>query len=942
VAIAAAAAIGATPLPGQSLAPDTAQTLPVDPAIRIRTLDNGLRYYIRVNPQPERRAELRLVINAGSVLEDDDQRGLAHFVEHMAFNGTARFRKQALVDFIEGLGMRFGAHLNAGTGFDETIYQLQVPTDSAGVLGRAFDILEDWAHAVSFEPEEINRERGVVIEEWRLGLGAESRMQDRQLPVLFRGSRYADRLPIGDRRTLETFPDSALVRYYRDWYRPSLMAVIAVGDFNADSVEAMIRARFAPLRNPPAPRPRTTDTIPVADSTLVAVATDPEASGTRASINWRVPDRPPGTVAAYRAGLVDQLHHAMLNARLAELTQRADPPFIGAGVGQGRLARSAAVFSVGLGVAEGRLVQGVEAAMTEVERARRHGFTETELDRAKEELIRGYERAWAERDKSYSFTYADEYGRNFLEQEPIPGIGVEYDLVRRLVPVAPLEEVNGVTARLAGGSRGRILLVNAPARDGTAAPDPTVLLAVAEQVTRTDIAPYVDVVSDAPLVGMPPSTRAIVAERRDPRIGTIEWQLAGGMRVIVKPTDFRADEVLLTGYSPGGVSLAPDQGYLSSALAPTLVSLGGLGGFDAVALDKKLSGKAARVMPYFTVTQEGVAGSASPKDLATLFQLVYLTFTAPRADTTAFRGFIANARAALSTRGTNPEAVFGDTLQVTLTQHHPRARPVTSALVDSLDLETAFRFYRDRFADASDFTFVLVGTFSPDSVRPLVERWLGGLPALMRKEQWRDPGIVPPRGVQTRTVFHGLEPKSRTAMVFTGPFRYTRAERVALRGLAEVLEIRLRENLREALGATYGVDVQAQPARWPREEYTLSVSFGSAPERAEALSQAVLAEIDTLRQRGPREQDLAKVRETELRERETALRQNRYWLNQIAFHDQYGEDPAAIADPRGDADLLTVEALREVARRYLDPGHYVRVTLLPERGVPAAPRPPTR
>jgi len=903
--------------------------LGLDPAVRMATLPNGLRYYIRANRQPERRAELRLVVNAGSVLEDDDQRGLAHFVEHMAFNGTARFPKQALVDFIEGVGMRFGAHLNASTSFDETVFELQVPTDSAGILPRAFDVLQDWAGGITFEPEEVERERGVVIEEWRLGLGASSRIFNHQLPVLFHGSRYAERLPIGDRRTLETFGREALVRFYRDWYRPDLMAVIAVGDFSPDSVEAMIRTRFAGLQVPAAPRSRPATPVPVADTALVTVATDPEASGTRANVTWRLEPRDEGTVAAYRTALVERLRDQMLNDRLAELTTRADPPFIGAGAGRSGFVRAVPVYSVGVSVADGGLARGLEATLAEVERASRFGFTDTELERARAEMLRAYERAWAERDKTTSIAYVGEYVRHFLEDEPSPGIAAEFELVRQLLPGITLDEVSAA-ARQSLEGRGLVLLASAPEKPGLAAPDPAGLLAIVGATRSAELVAYADELSDAPLVPTPPLPRAIVSERRDPRLGTITWTLAGGSRVIVRPTDFRADEVLMAAWSPGGASLAGDDGYLSRALAASLVGLGGLGTFDAVALDKKLAGRIARVVPFITATQEGLSGSASPRDLETLFQLIYLTFTAPRADTTAFEAFITNARASLANRGASPEAVFGDTLQATLTQYHPRTRAVTPGAVDSLDLGAALRFYQDRFADASDFTFLFVGNVVPDSIRPLVERWIGGLPSRLRRESFRDLGIEPPRGVVERTVRKGVEEKSLTQIVFTGPFQYDRPNRAAIRGLAEVLTIRLREQLREALGGTYGVSVQASPVRWPRPAYSFAIGFGSAPERADELARAAMATVDSIRASGPTPEEVAKVREAEIRSRETALRLNRYWLNQLVQYEQTGEDPAAMIDPRGDADLFTADAIREAARRYLDPVNYVRVTLLPE------------
>ncbi len=914
---------------GEAVQAQDTTRIPLDPAVRFGRLENGLTYYVRANRYPEHRAELRLVVNAGSVLEDDDQRGLAHFVEHMAFNGTRRFAKQALIDFIEGLGMRFGAHLNASTSFDETVYQLQIPTDSAGVFPRALDILEDWARDISFETEEIDRERGVVVEEWRLGLGAESRMFDKQLPVLLAGSRYAVRLPIGDKRTLETAPRDALVRFYRDWYRPDLMAVVAVGDFDADSVTAMIRAQFAALPRRDNPRPRPEPPAPVADTTVVAVATDPEATGSRATVAWRLPERDPGTIAAFRAMLVSQLHDLMLNQRLDELTRRENPPFIGAGTGRGRFVRPVLFASLGVAVPDGELKRGLEAAAIEAERVRRHGFTTTELERGKEDFLRAYERAFAEREKTPSSALIGEYASHFLERVPAPGIAREYEFARAMLPGITIAEVNDA-GREANGARGRILLVNAPEKSGLVPPDSRALVALLEGVARKDIAPYADVLADAPLVPAPPAPGAVGEERRNVVLGTTEWTLGNGVRVLLKPTDFKADEVLLSAWSPGGSSLAPDRDWLSDAFAAPLVGLGGLGAFDATALGKKLAGKVAQVEANISMTHEGLSGSASPRDLETLFQLTWLRITAPRADTTAFRAFVANVRSSIANRGADPDAVFSDTLTVTMTSHHPRTRPITPARVDSLDLGRAYAFYRDRFADASDFTFAIVGAFQLDSIRPLVERWLGGLPATRRVESWRDPGIVAPRGVVERVVRKGVEPRSRTQIVFTGPAPYSKANRAVIRGLASVLELRLRELLREALGGTYDVSVSGTAARIPREEYSFNIGFSSAPERADELVRTVFAAIDTLRTAGPSERDLVKVVEAEARSRETALRQNGYWLGPMADVAHTGDPPEPVVDPRGDGALLTRHALRDAARRVLDPANYIRVTLLPE------------
>ncbi|MBM4186152.1 MAG: insulinase family protein [Gemmatimonadetes bacterium] len=919
-----------TLLAGDLFPQPAAERLPLDPAVRRGTLPNGLRYFIRRNTRPEKRAELRLVVNAGSILEDDDQRGLAHFVEHMAFNGTRHFEKQALVDYIEGIGMRFGAHLNASTSFDETIYQLLVPTDSADQFRRAFQILEDWAHGITFDTIEIRKERGVVIEEWRLGQGASSRMLRQQLPVLFRGSRYADRLPIGTKESLEQFDPAALRRYYRDWYRPDLMAVVAVGDFQPAAVERLIRRHFVGLRSAgPRRRPRIPVTVPPRDSTGIAIATDPEASSTTVGMYLFRPRRVDPTVAGYRRSLIAGLYSRMLNQRLDELTQRANPPFIGAGGGEGALVRTVETFSLAAAVADTGISRGLEAVLTEVERVRRHGFTAGEFDRAKRDFLRAYEQAYAEREKTESGQYAEEYIRHFLSREPIPGIAAEFALVKRLLPAIQIREVNQAADAWLS-LRDRVLTVNAPAKPSVVVPSATELLGLVDRVRHIDVAAYQEELSEAPLVPPGLEPRAPVSRTTDSTLGVTRLVLDNGVRLLLKPTTFKADEVLFTAYSPGGNSLVPDSLFVSAMFAAQMVGVSGLGEFSAIDLQKKLSGKAVSVSPFIGAFQEGLSGRASPQDLETLFQLIYLHFTAPRRDPEAAQAFATNARAAVANWGANPMVAFRDTLVVTMAQHHPRSRPITSAIIDSLDLDRSLAVYRDRFADASDFTFVMVGTFSVDSVAALASRYLGNLPATRRGEKWRDIGLRAPRGVVTREVRRGIEPKSQTELVFTGPFSFARSDRFLLRSIAEILEIKLREVLREDLGGTYGVSVSPGANRIPEPEYNLSIRFGSAPDRVETLVAAIFAQIDTLTTIGPAEKDLAKVRETTIRTRETDLKENGFWLGQLAAVDQNGEDPSIILRQSEFLPLLTADRVRSAAAQYLDRGNYVRITLLPE------------
>jgi zinc protease len=906
-----------------------AQPLPVDSQVTVGTLSNGLRYYVRANAKPEHRAELRLVVHAGSVLEDDDQQGLAHFVEHMAFNGTRHFEKQQLVNYLESVGMKFGPEVNAYTSFDETVYMLQIPTDTASVVQTAFQILEDWADGLAFDSVEIDKERGVIIEEWRLGRGAGARMRDKQFPIVFQGSKYAERLPIGKPDIIRTFHDDVLTRFYHDWYRPDLMAVVAVGDFDPKAIEGLIRRHFEPLRNPPTERPRPTIDVPDHTEPLFAIASDPEATSTSVSVLYLQALRDHSTVGAYRQGIVEDLFSAMLNARFFERSQQADPPFLGAGAGQGRFIGAKEVFSLGAAVKDGGTVRGLDALLTEGERVARFGFTAAELEREKARMLRRLEQAYAEREKTESDAYAGEYVNNFLEDEPIPGITAELALTREFLPGITLDDVNRL-ARAWITPTNRVVMVSAPQKQDVPVPTEAELSAVFGQVAGKQIAAYADTLGQASLVPVAPKPSAIVAEQAIPELGVTEWTLANGVRVVLKPTDFKDDEVLMQAVSPGGTSLVPDDRLMSASFASSIVSVSGAGTFSAVDLQKVLAGKAVRVGPVIGETEEGLRGSASPKDLEALFQLAYLYVTAPRLDSAAFGSLRQRLLAFVANRGASPDGNFQDTLQVTLAQGNPRERPLTPAVVQEVDLGNALAFYRDRFADASDFTFYFVGNIDLGTIRPLVEEYLGGLPSLRRHETWRDLNIPPPTGVVRKVVHKGLEQKGRTQLVFTGPFQDSRAERYALRALGDALEIRLREVLREDLGGVYGVGVGASSSIAPDTTYSVSIGFGADPARIDELVDSTFTVLRAFQSAGPSDSIVHKVQEAQIRERETSLKQNGYWLGQLVAAQRWGSDPRNILTYDQLIDGLTGATIRDAARRYLRLDNYVQVTLVPE------------
>ena len=919
----------AMPLGAQQAAPALDTPLPIDPKVKIGTLPNGIRYYIRKNVRPEKRAELRLVVNAGSVLEAEDQLGYAHFLEHTAFNGTRNFAKNDLVKYLQSIGVRFGADLNAYTSFDQTVYILPVPTDTAAIVTKGFQILEDWAHGQRFDSVEVVNERGVVLEEWRGSKGAGERMLQKFLPIALKGSRYAERLPIGNERSIVRASPSALRRFYADWYRPDLMSVIAVGDFDPAAIEAQIKRHFGRIRPVAKAKRRQEYDVPNNVAPLIAIATDREATSSQVQVTFKTPALPVRTVGHYRRELLAELYTTMLNSRFAEMAQRPDAPFLGAAADKGDfLARSTDGFTLAAGVKDGGIERGLEALLVEARRVDQHGYLQSELDRAKQNMLRGYERANEEREKTPSSAFVDEYIGHYLEQEAIPGIEKEYQLVRQLLPGITLAEVNAA-ARGWITDENRVVVVTAPEKAGVKTPTEAELLAVFARTASAPVVAYTENVSGDALVDRLPAPGRITGRRTIAGVGVTAWTLSNGARVLVKPTDFKADEILFSAYASGGTSLAADPDYMSASLAPQIVALSGIGSLNRVDLGKRLAGKTAAVTPSFGETSHRLTGSASPKDLETMFQLAHLHFTSPRLDTAALQAFRNQAGQFIANRGANPDQVFGDTVSATMGRYSFRARPLSPATFAEVNAERALAFYRERFADAGAFTFVFVGNVDTTALKPLVEKYLASLPSAGRKESWRSVSSPPPTGTIAKTVRKGIEPKARTVMMFTGPFTYTPENRVALRAVIDYLQIKLNETLRESLGGTYGVGTGGAPSRAPRQEYSVQITYGSSPENVDKLAPTVLAVIDTLKRVGPSQADVDKVKAQTLRARELSLKQNSFWLANIAGRDEAGEDIAGLLDDSS-IHKLTPASIQAAAKQYLDLANYARFVLLPE------------
>ena len=913
--------------------------LAFDPTVVRGTLSNGLVYYVKHNEEPRERIHISLIVKAGSILEEEDQRGLAHFVEHMAFNGTERFAKHEIIEYLESIGSNFGPDLNASTGFDSTRYFLEIPADDPEILETAFQILSDWAFAITFAPEEVELERGVILEEWRLSRGFGARFSDNWFPLIFGDSRYTERAPIGLPEVFENAPAQRLVDFYERWYRPDLMAVIAVGDFDIELIEAKVRQYFAPppegeagqtaaAGGPPTDRPRYG--VPEHDEPRVNVFSDPEAPGTQMYLLRKLPPESGDDVAALRRLIVERLAFMMVNARLFERGQAEDPPYLGTVALRGAFVEAIDVVQFAAWVEQDGVEEGFAALLEETQRARQHGFAESELAREKTNLLSEVERVYKERDQRESAALSQEYTDHFLSGTPAPGIEAEWALYQALVPEISLADVDAVAATWSEPGN-TVLLVMRPEGSGDKSDEEleSELQAQLAAADTLEVDPYEDEVADVPLMATIPTAGTIESEEQIESIDAVKWTLSNGITVFAKQTDFKNDEIVFGAFSPGGHSLVDDADHVSATYAAQLANGSGVGPHDNVALDKLLAGKRVSVAPFISELREGFNGRSSPEDIETLFQLIHLYATAPRLDPVYFSNFLTSLRTSAETRADQPDAVFSDALNTAYSQGHFRRRPLTLELLDELSLERAEAVYADRFADLGDATFVFVGAFEWESLRSLAATYLASLPTTGRVEQWRDIGVERPSGLEEIVVRSGIEPRSRTAVVFAGDMEWSRQEALTLRVMAEMLQIRLREQLREALGGTYSVGTISRASRVPEPEYLVYVIFGSDPARADELFDAIFDEFAWLRDGG--EQDyLDTVKELLRTPREEQLRENSFWVNQIESVAQRGGEFSGILEFEERLDAVTLEQVSAAARLYLTDDRYLRVVLLPD------------
>ncbi len=910
-------------------AQDPAAPLPLDKAIRTGTLPNGLTFFIRNNPRPEDRLTLRLAVKAGSIDEADDQRGLAHVLEHMAFNGTARFKPGELVAYLESIGAQFGPHVNAYTSFDETVYMLDVPTDRPGVVTRGFEALSDFAGGITLDAAEIDRERGVVLEEWRGRLGAGTRMQDAQMRALFGASRYVDRVPIGTPEILKSFPAERLRDFYRDNYRPDRMAVVVVGDLDVAEAEALVRKYFGSIPAQPAAARPVHEIPPHADTRYVTLS-DPEAQSSSVTVMHKRPLRELRTMADYRRSIVQSLAYQMLNARFGEIARQPEAAFLAASAGEDTLGRTVEAFAVSARVRDGGLTRGLDALAQELARLEQHGFGEAELDRAKRGMMARYERAFNERDKAESAPLADELLRHFINGEAAPGIDREVDLVRQFLPTITAAETAAL-AREMVTEENRVVLATAPERAGLAAATEPALREALRAGLAATVTPWRDEMAGRELLAKAPVPGRVTARREIPEIGVTVLTLANGVEVWLKPTEFRNDQISFTSYARGGLTLASEADYHNASLSTSLVGLSGIGGFSPTDLGKLLAGKLANASAYLSTATHGMSGGTTPRDLETTLQLLYLQFTAPNRDPAAFQLMKERLEANLANQSQSPGAVYGERVRRINTMDHYTARQIRLEDIPRLDPARMYAFYQELFANAADFTFFFVGAFKVDEITPLLETYVGSLPSRGTASSKVGPFRLQfPPAVVRETVNKGQEPRSQTVMTFFADTGLEELETHRVQAATSVLENRLRDILREPLGGTYSVGVGYSNTS-PIPGYgTTSVQFGSAPENADKLTQAVITEIDRLRKEGPSATDVQAVKEAERNGLQESLKQNGYWLNSLQAVHILGRDARRIPLRSERTESLSQENIHAAFRKYFPADRHTIVTLMPE------------
>ncbi len=907
--------------------------LTIDPNVKIGKLSNGLTYYIRKNVKPEKKVQLRLAINAGSILEDADQQGLAHMMEHMNFNGSTHFPKNELVSYLQSIGVQFGADLNAYTGFDETVYILPIPTDDSLKVDKGFTILEDWAGNATLSVEEIDKERGVVLEESRLGKGANERMRNKYFPLLLNGSKYSERLPIGKDSILKNFKAESLIRFYKTWYRPNLMAVIVVGDIDPAYAEKEIIKHFSHFKNPANAKPRPKE-IAIAERKVAAsmVLTDKEQPRNILQVfNYVEKDKTISTWNDYRESIIENLFNTIISQRFSEMTQQPNPPFIFGTATFGGFIRGYRSF-MNIALLNDRPVKdAIDALITGTESVKKYGVLPTELERAKSSLLNQIESAYKDKDKTESAELVGVYLNNFLTNSPAIGISDKTNFIKQILPTISLTEVNALTKRMET-TQGKFSLLMASDKSKKPLPTDKELNALIDAAHLIPVKAYEEKAVAKTLLDKAPIAGKVVNETLNKALGTINWELNNGITISIKQTDFSNDEIKMDAWRWGGITKYPVEDKMNVTIATTAIQVMGIRDLSPTDLRKFLSGKTVSATPYLNPNDEGIEGSSSVKDFETFLQLVHLYFTQPRLDSSLFKGFISSQKSSIENMKANPNFYFADTLNKIQYKDHPWAPNFPSAAdYDKINLARAFAIYKEIYGNAYGMHFTFVGNIDPIKVKPLIESYLGSLPGTAKEIKFNDVGLRPVKGLVEAYVNKGAAKQSRVTIIFSGESKYSLDESLKLDALTEVLNIKIIETLREQMSGIYGGGMRGSLINRPYNNYNITIGFPCGPENVDKLTTALFKILNDAIEKGIEQKDLDKVKETLKKQNQDRLTRNEFWLDALSKAFIEKDDPTWHLEYTQKVDALTTNELQQLAKKYFDMKNYIKAVLNPEK-----------
>lgn len=914
----------------------TPQKLPIDPQVRFGKLENGLTYYIRHNAYPEKRADFYIAQKVGSMQEEDNQAGLAHFLEHMAFNGTKNFPgKKTMLNYLETIGVKFGANVNAYTSFDETVYNLSdVPVVRQTIIDSCLLVLHDWSGFIALKNEQIDEERAVIKEEWRTRSGAQYRIWDKQLPIIFEGSKYADRMPIGKMEIVENFPYQTLKDYYHKWYRPDLQAIIIVGDIDVDAVESTVKTMFTDIPKPVNAAERVYFPVPDNEAPIVSVITDPEAVNTQVTMYIKhdiIPAEIKETQAGLIMDLIKNLASGMLSDRLKEISQTAESPFAAAYAYDGSffVSKTKDAWTSMAISKEGKVKESLASLVRENERVHKFGFTDAEIERAKANILQQYENMYNNRNKELNRRYVQEYVRSFTDGEGIPGIEYEYNFIKQIAPMINAQAVNGIIQQIIN-EKNLIITVTGPEKENISYPTNEDLISVISTTKAEDITPYAETVSNEPLITNLPEAGKIVNATTDAQLGTTIWTLSNGMKVVFKKTDFKDDQILMSAYGYGGTSIAPDADIVNASLASAVPYIGGLGNFSSTDLKKVLAGKSANVNAFISSYTQGFNGSSTIKDLETLLQLTYLHFTAPRKDEGAYSTILDMIKNQLKNLTSDPSYVMQLETIKTMYGDNPRMKEMTLEDAEKLNYDRIIEIYKEIFANPGSFTITFVGTVNENALKPLVEQYLASLPSGNKDMKYKEFDAKINKGEIINTFEQDMKtPKSSVSELYSGTLKRDLKNQISISALKQILDIVYVRTIREEAGGTYGVGVQSSIERIPAGQAKLKMTFDTDPERVHTISPIIDREVKIIAEKGPQDADFQKVKEYMIKKFQEDDKTNGYWLSILGNKYFYNED--SYSQYLSIVNSLTKDDIRAITKNLVSQGNFIEVIMNPKK-----------